>query len=72
MNLGFSIQKGVVLFTFALSGFLSPVFAGETTDCFWEVQERCDDALEEAKWWEKPAVGLVCTGMLAGCAFESL
>lgn len=65
-------RKALVIFTLALGGFTTPVFAGETTDCFWEVMHRCDDALEEASWWEKPAVGFFCSGMLAGCAFESI
>jgi len=73
MYLGFSkTRKALVFFTLVLGGFTSPVFAGETTDCFWEVMHRCDDALEEASWWEKPAVGFFCTGMIAGCAFESI
>ena len=73
MYLGSSkTRKALVIFTLAVGAFTSPVFAGETTDCFWEVMHRCDDALEAAAWWEKPAVGFFCTGMVAGCAFESI
>jgi len=65
-------RKAIAVFMLALGGFASPVFAGETNDCYDEVLSTCNDALEEASWWEKPAVGLFCTGMLAGCAFESI
>jgi hypothetical protein len=41
-------------------------------DCYAEVMDTCNDALEDASWWEKPAVGLFCTGMLAGCGFEAI
>jgi hypothetical protein len=65
-------RKAIAVFTLALGGFASPVFASETNDCYQEVLATCNDALEDASWWEKPAIGLFCTGMLAGCAFESL
>jgi len=65
-------RKALAVFTLALGAFASPVFASETNDCYQEVLRDCNDALEEASWWEKPAIGLFCTGMLAGCAFESI
>lgn len=49
-----------------LVGFAGPLLAG-TTDCYDHVLANCDDALDAAAWWEKPAVGLFCTAMLGGC-----
>lgn len=73
MTLGTSrTRKAVAVFTLAVGAFTSPLVAGPVEDCFNEVLALCDDALEEASWWEKPAVGLFCTGMMAGCGFESI
>jgi hypothetical protein len=58
--------------TLVAGGIATPAFASETNDCYREVLFACADALEESSWWEKPAIGLFCTGMLAGCAFESI
>lgn len=41
--------------------------AGPVEDCYDRVLERCDAALAEAKWYEKIAIGALCTGLLAGC-----
>jgi len=73
MHLGFSrTRKAIAVFTLAVGGFTSPLFAGPVEECYDEVLTLCDDALEDSAWWQKPAVGLFCTGMLAGCAFEAL
>lgn len=65
-------RKAVVIFTLAIGAFTSPVFAGPVEDCYDKVLRTCDQALEESAWWEKPAVGLLCTLMLGGCAFEAI
>ena len=46
--------------------------SSSVADCYERVLAMCNEALENAKWWEKPAIGLLCTGMLAGCAAEAL
>jgi len=65
------VRKSIVVLTMAIGAFTSPVFAGEVTDCYWEVMEACDDALEASNWIQKIAVGALCTGLLAGCGFEA-
>ena len=64
--------RTMAIATLVVGGIAAPALASETNDCYREVLFACADALEEASWWEKPAVGLFCTGMLAGCAFESI
>lgn len=58
--------------TFGLIGALSfsaalPLAAETVSECYNRVVERCDTALSNAAWWEKPAVGIMCTGLLGGC-----
>jgi hypothetical protein len=65
-------RKAIAIFTFALGAYTSPAFAGPVEDCYDEVLTLCNDALEDSAWWQKPAVGLFCTGMMAGCAFEAI
>jgi hypothetical protein len=50
---------------------LAPLHA-DVADCYDRVLANCNAALDDASWWEKPAVGLLCTGMLAGCGFDAL
>ena len=66
------VRQTMAVLTLAIGGFTSPVFAGPVFDCYNDVMETCDDALEASSWWQKPAVGLLCTGMLAGCGFEAI
>ena len=73
MSKGFSnTRKAIAILTLAVGGFSSPLFAGPVEDCYAEVIALCDAALDDSAWWEKPAVGLFCTGMLSGCAFEAI
>lgn len=65
-------RKGLAMLVLAIGSLTSPVVGQSVAECYAEVLERCDEALEESAWWEKPAVGLICTGMLAGCGFEAL
>ena len=65
-------RKALVIFTLLVGAFTTPVFAGPVEDCYDDVLMLCDDALEDSAWWQKPAVGLFCTGMLTGCAFEAI
>ncbi len=66
------IRQAVVVLTLALGGMSSPVFGGPTTNCYDHVLDRCNDALGESRWWQKPAVGVACSLMMGGCAFESM
>lgn len=58
--------------TFGLVGVLSvaaaaPLAAETVSECYFRVIAECDEALANAKWWEKPAVGVLCAGMMGGC-----
>jgi len=46
--------------------------AESVSDCYERVLERCDAALSNASWWEKPALGIMCTGLLGGCTGDIL
>lgn len=41
--------------------------AGPVEDCYDRVIDRCAAAMEEAAWYEDVAIGIMCSGMLAGC-----
>lgn len=41
--------------------------AAAEADCY-EIAKTCTDALEDANWLEKIAIGNLCTVMLLGCA----
>lgn len=45
--------------------------AESVADCYERVTLLCADAMEDANWLERFAVGVICTGMLAGCAGET-
>jgi hypothetical protein len=63
---GSNLVRTAVALTMLVVGAGSEAFASPV-DCYDRVLANCDDALEAASWWEKPAVGIFCTGMLAGC-----
>jgi hypothetical protein len=44
-----------------------PVVAADVADCYNKVLDRCADALDGARWYEKPAIGVLCAAMLVGC-----
>ncbi|HSL69615.1 MAG TPA: hypothetical protein VK864_05195 [Longimicrobiales bacterium] len=47
--------------------------AAETiSECYDRVLTDCTEALDGARWWEKPAIGAICTLMLAGCSSNGL
>jgi hypothetical protein len=66
------LRRALVMLTLATGGFAYPVFADSVSECYDQVLTQCDDALEEARWWEKPAVGAFCAGMMIGCGLEGL
>lgn len=51
----------------ALAGTASPIAAETAADCYEKVLKMCSEALDGARWYEKAAIGVMCTGMLAGC-----
>ncbi|MFH1763560.1 MAG: hypothetical protein ABIF09_05140 [Gemmatimonadota bacterium] len=65
-------RHGVAVLMLALAAFQSPLFASDTTDCLEAVLELCEDALEASRWWEKPAVGVFCSLMMAACGVEAI
>jgi hypothetical protein len=73
MGMGNSkVRRGVAILSLALGGFTSPLVGQGVATCYDKVMGSCNEALEASSWWEKPAVGLLCTGMLAGCGFEAI
>lgn len=44
-----------------------PAQANETSDCCRDVVSDCAGAMEGGRWYERFAVGVICTGMIAGC-----
>ena len=71
LNKSSKIRKTLAALMLVTGCFTSPLFARDTVDCYDRVIAMCDDALDDARFWEKPAIGLFCTGMLAGCGFDS-
>lgn len=55
----------VLMLTLAGSG--QPLAAQTVAECYEKVLAMCSDAMDGAKWYEKFAIGLMCSGMLAGC-----
>ncbi len=46
----------------------SPLLAEETVgQCIERVTRDCDAALADSNWFEKVAVGIVCSGMYLAC-----
>lgn len=45
----------------------NPIAAETVADCYEKVLKMCADALDGARWYEKPVIGAMCTGMLIGC-----
>lgn len=51
----------------ALATAARPLAAQTVAECYEKVLTLCAEAMDGAKWYEKVAVGVVCTAMLAGC-----
>lgn len=60
----------VPLAALALTASLSaPLLAEETiTDCQNRIIFECAQAMEDSNWAERIALGIVCTGRIAGCS----
>jgi hypothetical protein len=60
----------VPLAALALTASLSaPLLAEETvTQCQDRIISECARAMEDSNWAERVALGIVCTGRLAGCS----
>ena len=50
---------------------VAPLSADEYDACLKSVVSYCDDALEDAKWYERIAVGTFCASMVVGCSFAT-
>jgi len=63
--------RPVLLAAFALLAAGPTVSYAETVaDCYDRVNWQCYQAMRDAKWYEKVAIGAYCSGMLAGCTTE--
>lgn len=64
MMLSRNLRVATVLLALALP---TNAYAETVADCYEKVLKLCADAMEESNWFERFAVGVMCTGMLAGC-----
>lgn len=63
--------RPILLAAFALMAAGPTVtYAEKVSECYDKVTWDCHQAMKEAKWFEKIALGAVCTGMLAGCTTQ--
>lgn len=46
----------------------NPIAAETVADCYAKVLDMCADALEGARFYEKPIIGAMCSAMLLGCS----
>lgn len=58
------IALGALTLTLSSS---SPAMAETVEQCVNRVMRDCDRALADSNWFEKIAVGIVCTGMYIAC-----
>ena len=65
------IRTGLLAMTLSLSVAV-PASADPVSDCYNAVLDRCAEALEDARWYEKVAIGILCTGLLAGCTGKAV
>lgn len=62
------MRKVFLITAVAMIGATAQPLAAETVaDCYEKVLKMCNDALEASRWYEKPLIGAMCTGMLVGC-----
>ncbi len=52
----------------ALSAAAAQPAAAQISDCYRDVLEDCADAMDGEGWFTRWALGVICTGMLGGCA----
>lgn len=45
-------------------------YAQTVKECYDEVTWDCYQAMKDAKWYEKVALGAYCSALLAGCTTE--
>ena len=51
----------------AIASAGQPVAATTVAECYEKVLTKCADAMDGARWYEKVALGILCSAMLAGC-----
>jgi hypothetical protein len=57
-----------VLGAVMLAAAAGPLLAADAvSDCQDNVIKDCNEVLKDCKWWEKPLIGIVCTGMFVAC-----
>lgn len=63
----FTRPVAVALTAIVMAGATAPLAAETVADCYEKVLNMCADALDAARWYEKPIIGAMCSAMLAGC-----
>ena len=51
----------------AIASAGKPLAAETVADCYEKVLDKCAYAMDGARWYEKVAIGILCSAMLAGC-----
>ena len=64
-------RNAVAISLFALSAAVAQPAAAQS-DCFRDVLEDCAEAMDGARWYERFALGVICSGMLALCGGAAL
>ncbi len=57
----------VTLLSLAAAGAARPA-AAQYRECVGETIDECADAMEGSHWFERWALGVFCSALLAGCA----
>lgn len=52
--------------------FAAPLAAETISECQERVIAHCAQAMEDANWAERIALGVFCTGRLAGCSIRQV
>lgn len=57
----------MTMLALAFTAGAQPAAAGQA-ECWDKVINWCADAMEDAKWYERFALGVTCSAMIVGCA----
>ncbi len=64
-------RQAVILATVGTAGLQSPVFAeGETERCVRSAIADCAEAMEDANWLERIALGVLCSSLISACLID--
>lgn len=62
------IRGTVAVSLIAVGMTANPIAAETVADCYEKVLGMCAEALDGARFYEKPIIGAMCTAMMLGCS----